>query len=411
MLNTLQLFNSYKLSHIGVIVTLFGASTAISIVNIGFFITLVGVLIEGNYKQRILKLSNSPVTLPLILLMCWGFIGAIYSDAESNALNRQLKIFSKISLILLLILAAETEMVVKRAWTAFICGACFTLISTYLNIYFQLPWSTTQNLGWGKDHTVFYNYISQSIVFAFVIGTGLVYALIKDQKTSPDRIFWILLVFLSLISVFFLSTGRVGLVAIAVSVIYVVAGQFKLRGVLLIVFFGAICLYAIWGEYGIGARLAAGVRDLQDFQGIQNSQTSWGARLSMYLLSLKFIAQAPLFGHGLGDYQTLAMAYYELPSMKAISGYHPHNQYLYLFVELGIIGLGLFLWLHFTIWQSAQKSAIHWQKITGIFIIVLVVDSMFHAPFWMSGERNFFFPLIGLFAAHGIHSSKYSIKE
>jgi hypothetical protein len=36
---------------------------------------------------------------------------------------------------------------------------------------------------------------------------------------------------------------------------------------------------------------------------------------------------------------------------------------------------------------------------------------MFHAPFWMSGERNFFFSLIGLFAAHGIHSSKYTIKE
>jgi len=411
MLNSQQLFNSYKLSHIGVIVTLFGASTAISIVNIGFFITLVGVLIEGNYKERILNLRNSPVTLPLILLMCWGFIGAIYSDAESNALNRQLKIFSKISLILLLILASETEMVVKRAWTAFICGACFTLISTYLNIYFQLPWSTTQNLGWGQDHTVFYNYISQSIVFAFVVATGLVYALIKDQKTSSDRIFWILLVFLGLISMFFLSTGRVGLVALAVSLIYVVARQFKLRGVLLIVFSGAICLYVIWGEYGIGARLAAGVRDLQDFQGIQNSQTSWGARLSMYLLSLKFISQAPLFGHGLGDYQTLAMAFYELPSMKAISGYHPHNQYLYLFVELGIIGLGLFLWLHFTIWQSAKNSTIHWQKITGIFIIVLVVDSMFHAPFWMSGERNFFFSLIGLFAAHGIHSSKYTIKE
>jgi O-antigen ligase len=159
-----------------------------------------------------------------------------------------------------------------------------------------------------------------------------------------------------------------------------------------------------WQGIGVGVRFASGMQDIREFQGLQTSQTSWGARLSMYFFSLKMIAQAPLFGHGLGDYQTLAMKFYEMPSMKAISGYHPHNQYLYLFVELGIVGLGLYLWLHFAIWQSARNSDKHWQTLIGIFMIVLIVDSMFHAPFWMSGERNFFFPLIGLLAAHGMHT-------
>jgi O-antigen ligase len=394
---------NYKLSQIGVVVTLFGASTSISLVNLGYFLTLIGIIFEGNYKERILKIRTSPVTFPLLLLMFWGIVGATYSDAETSALHRQLTIFSSISLILMVILAAENSLTVNRAWAAFICGACFTLISTYLNIFFYLPWSTTKNLGWGKDHTVFYNYISQSLVFAFVVTCSFANGLRQGPVFTVRRLFWISLAVFGLVSMLFLSTGRVGLVALVAGMLYLIARRFGFGALIMLIMFGCLGMYIIWGEYGVGARFASGVQDIREFQGVQTSQTSWGARLSMYLLSFNLIAQAPLFGHGLGDYQTLAMAFYELPSMKAISGYHPHNQYLYLFVELGIVGLGLYLWLHLAIWQSARDSDKHWQVLIGIFIMVLIVDSMFHAPFWMSGERNFFFPLIGLLAAHGMY--------
>lgn len=406
MFNLTKVFNKYKLSHIGVIITLFGASTAISLVNIGFSIILLGLIIEGNLKDRFAIIMDSPVVLPLFLLMLWGFVGATYSDAEFDTLSRQLKIFAKIGLIVAVIMASDNLVVIDRAWVAFILGACFTLISTYINIYFLLPWSTTQNLGWGADHTVFYNYISQSIVFAFLIGFSWIQIFEQKSYFLFDKIFWIILLLLSLVSMFFLSTGRVGIVAFAFIIIYLVSCQFKLRGVLVLLSLGLIVLYLLWGAPGVVSRLAVGVQDIQNFQGIQNSQTSWGARLSMYLLSIKFIIQAPLFGHGLGDYQTLAMAFYELPSMRAVSGYHPHNQYLYFFVELGLVGLGLYLWLHYSLFRLSLNLNSKWQKITIIFIVVLIVGSMFHAPFWMSGERNFFFPLIGLLASNGIHRGR-----
>ena len=404
MLKLAYFRNSYKLSHIGAIVTLFGASTSISLVKFGYLLTLIGIIVEGNYKEKILKIRTSPVTLPLLLLMFWGLVGATYSDAETNTLYRQLTIFLSISLILMVILAAENSLVVDRAWAAFICGACFTLISTYLNIFFYLPWSTTKNLGWGQDHTVFYNYISQSVVFAFVVACSFANGLRQGPAFTLNRLFWILLAVFGLVSMLSLSTGRVGAVALVASMFYLTARRFGLGALILLIILGYVGTYIIWGEFGVGARFAIGVQDIREFQGMQTSETSWGARLSMYLFSFKLISQAPLFGHGLGDNQTLAMAFYELPSMQAISGYHPHNQYLYLFVELGIVGLGLYLWLQLAIWQSARDSDKHWQGIIGIFMIVLIVDSMFHAPFWMSGERNFFFPLIGLLAAHGMHN-------
>jgi O-antigen ligase len=409
--NLIKIFNKYKLSHIGVMATLFGASTSISLINIGFLLVLLGIIFEGNFKERFLVMIESPMVLPLVLLMLWGFIGATYSDAEADTLSRQLKIFAKIGLILMVIIAADNVVVIDRAWAAFIFGACFTLISTYLNIYILLPWSTSQNLGWGPDHTVFYNYISQSIVFAFAIGYGLIHILEREDAFLFNKLFWIIFSVLSLISMLFLSTGRVGIVALAFVMIYLVAFRFKLRGVLVLMSLGLIVLHTLSGESGVVARLAVGIQDIQNFQGIQDSQTSWGARLSMYLLSINFITQAPLFGHGLGDYQTLAMAFYELPSMRAVSGDHPHNQYLYLFVELGIIGLGLYLWLHFSIFRSSRNLTKKWRQLANVFLIVLVVGSMFHAPFWMAGERNFFFPLIGLLAANGIHRGRNTLNQ
>jgi O-antigen ligase len=406
-----KFFSKYKLSHIGVMITLFGSSTSISLVNVGFLLVLLGIIFEGNFKERFLVMIESPMVLPLVLLMLWGFIGATYSDAEADTLLRQLKIFAKIGLVLMVIVAADNIIVIGRAWASFIFGACFTLVSTYLNIYINLPWSITQNLGWGSDHTVFYNYISQSVIFAFVIGYSLIH--IFEEKNDPlfYKILWILLAVFSLISMLFLSTGRVGIVALAFILLYIVAHRFKLRGLLLLMVMGLIGLYMLLGEPGVVARLSTGVKDLQEFQGIQNSHTSWGARLGMYLLSISFIGQAPLFGHGLGDYQTLAMAFYELPNLREISGYHPHNQYLYLFVELGIVGLTIYLWLHFSIFQSSRNLGRKWHDITMVFMIVLVVDSMFHAPFWMAGERNFFFPLMGLLAANGIHRGRSILNQ
>ncbi len=166
---------------------------------------------------------------------------------------------------------------------------------------------------------------------------------------------------------------------------------------------GIVDFRIIWNETVIRPRLADGLAGIVDFNGLHHSITSWGARLSMYLLSLRFISDAPIFGHGLGDYQTLAMAFYDTSAMRSIAGYHPHNQYLYLGVELGLIGLGIYLWLHWRIWRVAESQSKTLGAVIKVFLIMLIADSMFHAPFWMAGERNFFFPMLGLIAATGVH--------
>lgn len=395
--------DTFGTSQVGLLITAFGATTSISIVSIGYVLLLLGFLINCRYLEKIKAFISSPLALPLLGLIIWAFVGALYSEAPENTLHRQLGIFARLGLVFLIFAAVRHRQDIVRAWHALLAGGAFTVLSTYLNIYFFLPYSITQSLGWGGDHTVFYNYISQSLVMAFVACVSLSKALDQTDLSRWSRLAWFVLAVLCAGSNFFLSTGRTGLIALLIGLLYVLWRRFGMRGAPWLVFFAVAGLSWMWVETSVGQRLAQGVNDLMHFQGIQDSKTSWGARLSMYLLSIKFIAEAPLFGHGLGDYQTLAMAYYQSDVMRAVSGYHPHNQYLYLWVELGLVGLGLYLWLHWRIWAIGRQIESNWSDTLVIFLIGLVTDSLFHAPFWMSGERNFFFPVLGLIAATGFH--------
>lgn len=393
----------YRVSEVGLVVTMFGAATSISLVSIGYGLLLLGFVFERSYALKIRSFFDSPLAVPLCLLILWALVGATYSDAPAETLNRQITVFLRLTFAFLVFVSITRPDLVKTAWYSLIGGATFTAVSSFANVYAHLPWSVTQALGWGADHTVFYNYIWQSLIMAFTAAVALVVALRESAAPTWQRLLCGLLAAFCVLVILFLSEGRTGLVAFIFAGLYIFWWRFRVAGVLAggAVFAGA--LWIIWNETGMGLRLADGLAGIVHFDGLQHSMTSWGARLSMYLLSVRFISDAPVFGHGLGDYQTLAMAFYDTDAMRSVSGYHPHNQYLYLGVELGLIGLGIYLWLHWRIWRVAESLSRTWGAVINVFLITLIADSMFHAPFWMAGERNFFFPMLGLIAATGVH--------
>jgi O-antigen ligase len=402
-MNSTSEYAPHRVSEVGVVVTMFGAATSISLVSIGYGLLLLGFVLERSYALKIRRFFDSPLAVPLCALILWALVGASYSDAPTETLHRQMAVFLRLTFAFLVFVAITRPALVKTAWYSFFGGAIVTVVSSFANVYVNLPWSVTQALGWGADHTVFYNYIWQSLIMAFTAAVALVVALRESSAPTWQRLLCGLLAALCVSIILVLSKGRMGMVAFVLAGTYILWWRFRVAGLLAggVLFAGA--LWIIWNETEMGLRLADGLAGIVHFNGLQNSMTSWGARLSMYLLSLRFISDAPIFGHGLGDYQTLAMAFYDKAAMRSVAGYHPHNQYLYLGVELGLIGLGIYLSLHWRIWRVAESLSRTWGAVIKVFLIMLIVDSMFHAPFWMAGERNFFFPMLGLIAATGVH--------
>lgn len=210
----------------------------------------------------------------------------------------------------------------------------------------------------------------------------------------------------SLIAVGFLLMSRTGLVAIIGMAFLFLLLHARGRWLALAMFVGVVTVILSLWLTQLGARFLVGVNEALNFDGSSGIPTSWGERVRMYSFSVTTFFDAPVFGHGLGDYKVLAMDYFQANVVRRISGYHPHNHYLYLAVELGLIGLILYLWAHLRLYQVAKSLRSEWRNCCLFFIVVLMTDSMFHAPFWMSDERNFFFPMFGLIAAAALFAPK-----
>jgi O-antigen ligase len=90
----------------------------------------------------------------------------------------------------------------------------------------------------------------------------------------------------------------------------------------------------------------------------KSDDSSVSARLYSAKRSLELFLKSPTFGHGLGSHLS--------PRTRV----GPHNQYLIIAVEQGIIGLLLYISLLFIIWQMNSDVA-------KIFIICLCFFSFF----------------------------------
>jgi len=212
----------------------------------------------------------------------------------------------------------------------------------------------------------------------------------------------------ALFSVVFLLRGRTGLMAIllsAVVITLVFAPKYKILFGLSVL--GALVGMVAWSPT-LWPSLQQGWGQLLHFEGLQTATNSWGARLSMYLLSWDLISQAPLFGHGLGDYRTLSLAFYEDNAMQGISAVHPHNQFLFAWVELGLAGILVWCYLLWGIFRDSKSSSMAQQIFAMGVLLTLTADSLFHAPVWMGNERNIFIVLLGLSTAASLNSQQKS---
>ena len=87
-------------------------------------------------------------------------------------------------------------------------------------------------------------------------------------------------------------------------------------------------------------------------------ETSLGRRIILYQTTLEMIAQRPLLGIGTGAFKQhfSAIAATKYTSWRAAPFDDPHNQYLFVTVENGLIGLATFLFLLFTLYKQSWRG-------------------------------------------------------
>lgn len=376
----------------------FSFPVALGLANLLSAMVLVSWVLAGNYSKRWRVIKQNSLVLPLILLYGWILVGGIYADALPKDIGLHFSKYSKLLLAVILISLLDEPHWRLRCWRAFAVAMLFILGSVYANIWFDLPWSATHAQGWGVDHHVIGDYITQNVMMSFFVVLLIQYA--RNEKHNKRQVFLYLVAFLAVLSITHLSQGRTGYVVMAIALlvfaIKAAPKHHKLFGVGVV---GLTLVLAIATSQGMLGRFELAFVEAK--RSNVDSTSSIGHRIHDYRKTPELIKQSPVFGLGTGAYHTQICKVLDDPTQCFRHSWHPHNQFLFFWADNGLVGLALFVFLLYRLGEHARKSRKSEAAVFLSFTAILIVDSMINSPLWSARESHFFLFMMALLTASG----------
>lgn len=378
----------------------------------GFNLILLGIVLElfrRNLQSDWTFIRTDPLAIVLAASFFLALLGASYSVASwDSGINWTLTRYWKYMVAILLIALMRNVEFRKIAIYAFFAAISFIVVSMYLSIWWQLPWSATKNLGFNQDHTVIGDYITQNLMVTLYILIGIHFAIAAPSWAK--KACWLASAIFGVIAIFFFSPGRTGflLTTFAVSLFFLIKIKSKYKW-LAPIFLTTFAFTAYKTNEIIHTRVNTGVQEArtaiaQISNSVQPDFSSIGARIYMWENTWKLIKQRPFFGWGLGSYKTkwCEQVNYSSWCNPAFSE-HPHNQYLMAWVELGLPGVILLL-LFIAIPIRKAMQAPEYAALMVSFIGFFALDCFFNGPLWVRMEYHFFLLMIPVVYSLAIHA-------
>lgn len=373
----------------GAVVLLLGVPTSIALVNIGILLILIGWFLSGCWRWKFDVIRLHPLTLPALLLTALVLIGSTYTDAPKAYINHHLYVYSKLPLMLMLLTLFHDPRWQRRGLLAFAAGSVVTVVSTYANIWFAVPWSDSNNQGLGVTHHVFNDYIAQGLAMSFFTALALVIAI--DTREKSIRWAWVLVAAFTVFSITHLLQGRTGqvvLLAMFCALALVAAPAAWRWRALVLVAVATVLLFL--SSPLLRERVTSLFAEFSQYTDAGVFTTSTGYRLDMWKNALEMFMASPVWGHGTAGYRVLSEQIYADAGVCAVSCVHPHNQFLLLAVDFGVFGLVGYVMLMQRAFAEAFSLSARYRNLLVAFLAILFVDSFINGPFWVTTERHLF---------------------
>ena len=341
---------------------------------------------------------RNPVVRPALALAVLVVLAALWSPATWPEIGGYFKKYVKFLLLPIFIGLLLASRYRRACWQAFGAAMLFTLVSTWANVWWDLPWSRTQNQGLHVDHTVFKDHISQGIMMAFFVCLSAHWAM--RAKAGWQAAVWWVVAILGAASILLLSQGRTGYLSLvfAAGVFALVAmrGRFKaMLGVLGVSAALLVLVYAVSPQFQ--HRTALVLEEARHSS--LHTVTSTGARIGVWRFMASNSTVKTLLGEGTASYPVLARAYFKDPEFCATVCPHPHNQFLLFYFELGVLGLLLFFWFIGSIARQGWRQTGTHRALMLAFVVVMVISNNTHSSMWLSTESHFFILMTALLMA------------
>jgi O-antigen ligase len=300
----------------------------------------------GMDRTRIKDTLKHPITIAVFVIVGLYLLGALYTIADSTAISQAWRKVGRLLYIPLLI-----PLFVNPIWRRYVTIAYLAAVVISVIAVFCV------------GHLVFKDNIFTSLFVAFAVF------ILAHYTFSFPRYRWLTLPALIFLVYYllFVSIGRTG--QILFFMLYALfcwqrfyADLKSMSGAVLLLAALLSCVVVLPSTFI--ARQAIAAHEVQHYFRDRNApvnDSSMGTRITFARNAFELVKQRPIFGWGSGSF---AEAYAQrFPESKHNGTYtvNPHNQYLLIWVELGIVGLVSLLFLFFSLarefWRSKDLDA------------------------------------------------------
>lgn len=350
-------------------------------------------------RYRLLASVKQPMVAMALVWLVVLCIGTLFSLAPGE---ESLDILSSWRKILLIPMAAavfeDDSWKLRMAWT-FVSTVILCLLLSYLSWFMEITIHELPGI-------IIHNHATQGMVFGVALFTAAVLLRFKIATSRGSRVSLAAASFFLLLNILLITPGRSGYLALLV--LTAVFSFFSVKGwtrYLLCLSVPLIIVLALSLSPLAKKGILQGVSEIQHYDQSE-SVTSMGIRVIMWQNTLKIIEERPIFGHGTGAFLE---AYRK--QVKGVSGWQgelahdPHNQYLRVAAEHGLIGLMIFLMF---IAAFFRQNVTGWPRVMGRGVLLSwCATSLFSAHFNTFTEGRFLMIWCGVFLANGLYPAKH----
>jgi O-antigen ligase len=370
------------------------STSLVAIFAAALLVTMVPFLDVGAFLQ---SLKRPVCALPLALFAL-AVVGTLWSDASWGARLHAISPTVKLLMLPVLLFHFERSSRGVQVLTAFLLSCVLLLAMSWI-----VAFDPGLALKSGASHGVpVKDYIDQSQEFT-LCAVALAYPVVTLLR-AKRILLAVLLIAVSLsfvVNMIFVIVSRTALVTMPVMLAVFALLHLKWRSAVVI-----LCIATVFAGLGwatspqLRLKTATFLNEYETYKE-QNQSTSIGLRLEFWQKSLRFFAEAPIFGHGTGSTRGLfeQAAVGEAGRATAEIIGNPHNQTLNAAVQWGVIGVIVLyaMWLqHLLLFRGDGLAA----SIGLLVVVQNIFTSLFNSHLFDFHEGSMY--VLGVGVAGGM---------
>jgi len=322
------------------------------------------------------ELSTAAGGIP-VLFWLLGAVGMTWSDATLAERLDGLDSFHKFLAIPLLL--AQFRRSGRGDWVMqgffFSCTALLLASFVHAGLYDRV-WHFGKFAGLPVR-----DYVLQSGEFE-LCAFGGAYVAVEAWRSGRRRLAagLLILALLFVADIVYVVTGRTALAAMPVLLILFGMREFGWKGSAALVAGFAVLAAVVWFSSPYLRMRVSDVPDEVRLWRTQDANTSSGQRLEFWLKSARFIAEAPVIGHGTGTIrERFREAVEPGTGPSSIAAANPHQQIFAVGIQLGLVGIAvLFAFWVAHLWLFATASGL--AAFAGLIVVAQnMVTSLFNS--------------------------------